>query len=215
MKQLFFFICLLLSAPQMSAQSLKVFWLATPDTIIPYLNADIRTKLLESKQKGSVAKEKNLFGNETVLDTITADFLHVSLSEMSNLSIRRLPLEGGDSIFCVVRTYYGDKAESTLTMYNSQWENLKLTHIYDKRCIRCVRKSLIAKPDTMTDERFAELKALVDPLFVEAMLSVDSDELTFTPSAPMLNATENTDVKAILVQRKFKWDGKMFKNVRI
>jgi hypothetical protein len=70
--------------------------------------------------------------------------------------------------------------------------------------------SLIQRPDTMSQERFEQLQRLIDPLMVSAEMSPADLSLSFSVSTPMLLKEDKERVKAILLQRKFKWDGQRY-----
>jgi hypothetical protein len=63
----------------------------------------------------------------------------------------------------------------------------------------------------MTSERFEELFRMIEPPLLNASLNIDDDTLLVGLSAPMLNKEEREAVKAILRQRKLKWNGETFK----
>ena len=69
----------------------------------------------------------------------------------------------------------------------------------------------IVKPDTMSEQRFVELKAMIEPVMVQAELSADCDELFLQLSTPLLNSEDKKAVGSIISQRKLKWDGEIFK----
>ena len=61
-----------------------------------------------------------------------------------------------------------------------------------------------------SDSRFQELKKLIDPVMVSASLSPVHPEITFSLSIPVATAEEKQQLSAILVQRKYKWEGRKF-----
>ena len=86
-------------------------------------------------------------------------------------------------------------------------------HIFDGKCAKCIAQTLVERPDTMSEQRFDELQLLLDPMLVQMTLCADSDAIVFTASAPMLDKKDQMQVKAILMQRKFKWVDNSFKKV--
>lgn len=195
-----------------SAQSVKDFWLAMPDSVLPSVNRSMRAELVDTKALAIKADVKNVLEGTTVLDTLTSDFMAVRLSEASTMQIRRLAYKS-DTIFCVVRTYMGPVADSRVSLYDKTWTSMNMKHIFDGKCIKCVKKSLVERPDTMTLQRFEEVKAMLDPMFVKATLSADDATITFTGAVDMLNNEEKKAVNAIFAKKIFKWDGAIFKNV--
>lgn len=72
-------------------------------------------------------------------------------------------------------------------------------------------ESLIQKPDTMSETRFSELKAMIEPRMVSALLLQNENSLVVRLSLPLLSAEDKKAVSAIKVQRSFNWNGKIFK----
>lgn len=195
-----------------SAQTVKDFWLAMPDSVLPSVNRSMRAELVASMAPGIKAEVKNVLEGTTVLDTLTRDFMAVRISGASTMQIRRLAYKG-DSIFCVVRTYMGPVADSNVSLYDKTWASMDMKHICDGKCIKCVKKSLVEKPDTMSPQRFEEIRAMLDPMFVKATLSADDTTITFTGAIDMLNNEERTAVNAIFIKKIFNWNGEIFKKV--
>ena len=195
-----------------SAQSVRDFWLAMPDSVLTAVNRSMRAELVAAKAPAMKTEVKNVLEGTTVLDTLTSDFMAVHISGASTMQIRRLAYKD-DTIFCVVRTYMGPVADSNVSLYDKTWAPMDMKHIYDGKCIKCVKKSLVEKPDTMTLQRFEEVRAMLDPMLVRATLSAADATITFTGSVDMLNNEEKKAVGAIFVKKTFKWDGEIFKKV--
>ena len=195
-----------------SAQSVKDFWLAMPDSVLTAVNRSMRAELVAAKAPAMKTEVKNVLEGTTVLDTLTSDFMAVHISGASTMQIRRLAYKD-DTIFCVVRTYMGPVADSNVSLYDKMWAPMDMKHIYDGKCIKYVKKSLVEKPDTMTQQRFEEVRAMLDPMLVRATLSAADATITFTGSVDMLNNEEKKAVGAIFVKKTFKWDGEIFKKV--
>ena len=70
--------------------------------------------------------------------------------------------------------------------------------------------TLLQRPDTMSQENFAELEKLIEFRMVEAHFS-DAETLVLQQNVPMTSKEDKTRLQAILTQRKLKWDGKTYK----
>ena len=110
-----------------NAQSMRSLWLSMPDSIIGYLDKNSRTESLDYLDMKVKSDVKNMLGETSAVDTITNDFLSVALSSAMKMTIKKLPVEGSDSIICMVRTYKADKEkESNISFFNNKWEPLKI-----------------------------------------------------------------------------------------
>ena len=113
-------------------------------------------------------------------------------------------LSSCDSVLCVVRSWDGPKRDSEVQLFDRQWKPLQapLTFSAD---------SFVCRPDTMSEERFSRLVALLDPIMFSVSLSPAENVLLVKLSPVVPNPEDEKAIEQILVQRKLKWDGKTFK----
>ena len=67
-----------------------------------------------------VARVKNKFNDQVVLEALTEDFLLIRTSESSTVEMKLMPL-GSDTLICVNRTYLGPTEDSEVKLYNTNW----------------------------------------------------------------------------------------------
>ena len=129
----------------------------------------------------------------------SASGLGSSLGSVSSSS-----LSSCDSVLCVVRSWDGPKRDSEVQLFDRQWKPLQapLTFSAD---------SFVCRPDTMSEERFSRLVALLDPIMFSVSLSPAENVLLVKLSPVVPNPDDEKAIEQILVQRKLKWDGKTFK----
>ena len=130
---------------------------------------------------------------------VSASGLGSSLGSASSSS-----LSSCDSVLCVVRSWDGPKRDSEVQLFDRQWKPLQapLTFSAD---------SFVCRPDTMSEERFSRLVALLDPIMFSVSLSPAENVLLVKLSPVVPNPEDEKAIEQILVQRKLKWDGKTFK----
>lgn len=119
-------------------------------------------------------------------------------------SVSSSSLSSCDSVLCVVRSWDGPKRDSEVQLFDRQWKPLQapLTFSAD---------SFVCRPDTMSEERFSRLVALLDPIMFSVSLSPVENVLLVKLSPVVPNPDDEKAIEQILVQRKLKWDGKTFK----
>lgn len=127
-----------------------------------------------------------------------------SASSMVSGSGSSSSLSSCDSVLCVVRSWEGPKRDSEVQLFDRQWKPLQapLTFSAD---------SFVCRPDTMSEERFSRLVALLDPIMFSVSLSPAENVLLVKLSPVVPNPEDEKAIEQILVQRKLKWDGKTFK----
>ena len=128
----------------------------------------------------------------------------VSASGSSLVSGSSSSLSSCDSVLCVVRSWDGPKRDSEVQLFDRQWKPLQapLTFSAD---------SFVCRPDTMSEERFSRLVAMLDPIMFSVSLSPVENVLLVKLSPVVPNPDDEKAIEQILVQRKLKWDGKTFK----
>lgn len=119
-------------------------------------------------------------------------------------SVSGSSLSSCDSVLCVVRSWDGPKRDSEVQLFDRQWKPVQapLTFSAD---------SFVCRPDTMSEERFNRLVALLDPIMFSVSLSPTDNVLLVKLSPVVPNPDDEKAIEQILVQRKLKWDGKTFK----
>ena len=204
-------IGLLLASQAVNAKSLRELWISMPDSLAFTLNQSMRTELVELQEMGVKSEVTNVLGSNAVLDTLTRDFAQVRLSKAATLQLKLLPYDAGkDSLLCMVKTYAAPEKESEVLFFNQKWESLKPSDFFGSQSFDDILNSLIEKPDTMSEEKFEEIKAMLEPKMMSALLFQHENMIVFRLSLPLLSAEEKKQVNAVKVQRKFKWIGNKF-----
>jgi|GEM_PF-1460244 len=181
---------------------LRRFWTSAPDSILPYLDRSLRQELTDYIDMKVRAEVKNPFGGSCVMDTLTADYLKVTLTGSSLMEIKMLPAEG-DTVFCVVRTYGKDLKESDVTLYDKQWNRVGTVPAGEI-------SSFTVMPADMSGHRYGQLCEWLDPAMVYATLSPESEQIVFQVNAPFVPTTDKKDLHRILRQKSLTWTGKGF-----
>ena len=213
------FILIALCVPALAGAQLAMrdLWLSMPDSLCTCLDRNLRTELLDFVDMGVKAEVKNRMNGQSTMDTLTADYTRVHLSESSAIQLKLLPAQA-DSVVCMVRTFSAPASESFVSFFSTSWQPIAsdfgLSGVGVMQGTDAEASALLdaftERPDTMSENRFQELKKLIDPVMVSASLSPVHPEITFSLSIPVATAEEKQQLSAILVQRKYKWEGGKF-----
>ena len=212
MKKLIVLLTVSFMTVSLSAKSLTELFVAMPDSLMPTLNKNLRTELVELRDMGVKSEVKNLLAENCQLDTLTSDFLQLATSSSSLMQMRLLPQVQGDSLLCVVKTCMGPEKESEIYFFDQDWKALNAGKMFD-RDIYSLKGYLNEKPDTMSEEKYQATLGLLQPVMLSAKLSPSSEMIQFQLSQVLLTKEEKKQVKTILLQRKFKWDGNRFNEI--
>ena len=230
-------LLLLLLPLTVGAQTVRDLWLSMPPSLAPYLSTSLRTQCLDFYDMHTDAQTDNALKGKSRIDTLTSTFLAATLSKAHTLQMKLLPASGSglgsasasasgsgsalgsslgsgsvsssslsscDSVLCVVRSWDGPKRDSEVQLFDRQWKPLQapLTFSAD---------SFVCRPDTMSEERFSRLVAMLDPIRFSVSRSPAENVLLVKLSPVVPNPEDEKAIEQILVQRKLKWDGKTFK----
>jgi len=206
MRKLSFTLLLALASICVSAKSVRELFVSMPNEMIPYLNENMRTQLVDFANNILRSDVINQLGDTTIMHELTDDFVSLTLSPASKMQIKRLPSTDGDSIVCVVQTYFGPCAESNVTLFTQNWQ--KIDDIND--ALKKHIPSMIVRPDTMSVERFDYLRKCIEPVMMQAELKQSSSDLVLSLSAPLLFRDDKNSAKSLFLQRNLKWNGKSF-----
>ena len=126
-----------------------------------------------------------------------SSLVSASGSSLGSGSASSSSLSSCDSVLCVVRSWDGPKRDSEVQLFDRQWKPLQapLTFSAD---------SFVCRPDTMSEERFSRLVALLDPIMFSVSLSPAENVLLVKLSPVVPNPDDENAIEQILVQRKLK-----------
>ena len=205
-------ICMVLTI-SVQAKSMSEIWASLPDSIIPYLDGAHRTQMTEYIKMGLKGDVDHSLAGKSVMDTLTADYIHLTLNESVVMELKRLPDGGADSLLCVVTTWKGPAEESSVSFFSQDWKPIELAHAFAGKSLPDLADELTQKPDTMDDTRFGELRSMLDPLMVNARLTPSNDQLRVRLAIPLLSADDKKAAEVIIRELVLTWDGNAFQKI--
>ena len=198
MKKILIIICFLTCWLGVSAQSLREVWIEMPDSILPYLSKSQRTELADYVEMKAEPAVLSTFGDSVRIERMTNNYLLLKANEATRLEIKLLD----NNTLALVQTWMAPAAESKLSLFNLQWQPKEAVVDY---------KVNIVKPDSMSDEDFADLKTLMSPRLKEYRLSADNNSLSVSWNYPLLSKKDVKRVTELLKTQVLNWTGKDFR----
>ena len=126
MKRTALIVCLLALASGISAQlRMRDIFAQLPDSVLPLTTRNNRLDCIDFIENGMVARVKNLFGDQVVLDSLTEDFMVLRTSEASCVEMKLVP-GNRDTLIFVNRTYHGPVEDSEVRVYDRNWQFLRI-----------------------------------------------------------------------------------------
>lgn len=189
----------------LEAKNIAGMFMNMPDSLIPYLSADIRSSLLQQPTQSN-GKIQSLLHEDISVDSLSEDYLKIRLSASSILEAMQVKTDNGDELCCLVRTYYGPAAESTVELYDSAWHK-QSTELLPKVAV----SDLIARPDTMSNSNYKQTLTELSPLLINIKAQPQSHGLVYSLSLPLGNKEGRKKLEAILKPKKYIWNGSTFR----
>ncbi len=190
------------------AREIRSVWKSMPDSVVLAIDKVRRLEMLDLVDYK--VKVNNRLGSHSVMDTITSNYLHIMVSKASELSMRLLPTAEGDTLVCMVYTYKAPKPESKISFYSLDWQQLDASKYLPFASIADAADSLYTKPDSISQERYAELRNDVVVALVSAQQSIENDDICLSLSLPMAAKDNKASMTAIADKRKLVWTGKKY-----
>ena len=183
-------LLVILTALPLSATSIKELWIAAPDSLFPYLDQAKRTELVD------VRETKNKLDGTTSLDTLTSDFMQVSLNKLTKVQMKLVAADG-DTLVCMVKTYSLPEEDSEVAFYDLNWRL--------KRRVSFDWHNYVAKPDTMSQEVYEQKLESIQLAFVKATINAEDNMMDLSVEVPLQPKEVKSDLAAIL-QTNVKMD---------
>lgn len=193
------------------AQDLKSCFVNIPDSLsllLTKVNREDFGDFLDSHMKAEV---KNRCGEMSEMRVMTTDYLDLKLSESSSVEMKLLPVSDTVNVICVVRTYQGPAADSSVSFYDTAWRKLPTTGFLT---LPEETQFYVDSLQTANAEKWRNIRAKADIFLCKAQLSKTDHTLTFTYTTPDYMDKETArQVKPFLKQTPlvYKWEDGRFR----
>lgn len=175
-------------------QTAPEMFVAMPDSMMPYLAASQRKTLVEIRKMDAegIASIPGAFNKDIKITSMSDGLIRIVPSDNAVWEIVRCD----NAEYAFIRTLQGPAQQSTISIFNNKWNKL--------RDVKIPTDGLIAKPDTMSQETFDGLCAMIEIPMAYATVDDDCSTVTVSLSLPLVTKEDAERIKAILVQRKIK-----------
>ncbi len=146
-----------------------------PDSIFPLITKNNRLDCIDFKESNMPALVKNVVEEPIELTALTDNYLKLKMSEVSDAEMKQFVLNDTMQMICLVCTYKGPIADSSIRFYNSRWQ---LVTGLDVKCpeVEMFIEEVGEQDKAMRDAVIAMLQEMP---FVTATLHAENHMLTF------------------------------------
>lgn len=206
MKKFFLSATLFFLSLNVPAKSMVEIWEALPDTMLPYIDRNHRLEMTEFLNMGLKGEVDHSLRGQSIMDTITSNYIHLTLNETVEMHIKRLSYHDGDSVLCVVKTWSAPDRESDVYFYTQDWQRLDIPNP-----LELYRTELrLSRPDSMSVDEWDALASKVSFVLTGAALSASHDNLQVFQSVPLLSIEDRDKIRPLLMSVSLKWNGRAF-----
>ncbi len=201
------FLAAVMGAGARAAVPIDTLFAKMPDRLLPVLDWDNRLDCLDLYNSKMRAEVTNVFGERSRLVAKTEDYLRVDLSASSRMELKVLP-HGADTIVGLIHTVLTPAADSRIDFFTPDWKPL------DSVYVRMPESGCFWKrPDSMTAERYDELRSGAGIPWVEASFSPEGDTLTMCLSLDNVRSDWREDMERCMQKVAYRWNGSRFEAI--
>ena len=202
----------------LNAEGIADVFTTMPDSIFPLLTARNRHDMVDFYRNKMEAKVRNRLNDYARLDTLTNQYLHLTLSQSSEATMRLLPTADSTSIICLVQTVTTPIRDSQVRFYDSQWRQLSSVNLPTPATADFFsNQPLLPAEEDGEDTDSLPLptreglqRSIDDLRLVEVTVSPDEPVFTLTLSVDELAQDEKKVARRYIIPVRYRWTGSRF-----
>lgn len=190
-------------------ENISEVFTSMPDSIFPLLTEKNRRDMVDFYNNRMEAKVRNRLNDYVQLDTLTDDFMRLTLSAASAAEMKLLQTEDSVEIICLIQSVTSPVKDSRVKFYSKDWQRLYWLEMPTPETTAFFAES----PDSVTrDLRFAQ-RSIDDLRFVSISIDPAEPIFTFILSVEELEREQKTIARRYLRSLRYRWTGSRFEIV--
>ena len=204
MKRLLLLAILLSSLmPRCVAQTLDIYFVNAPKSVLPLLDRTARLDLMDLYASGLPAKAENLYGGQSELLKKTSDYLMLKTSDAGTWQLKVLTA-GHDTLLVCIQSVEADGVSSRISVYQNDWKMVKrdMPHLTNEKFVK--------NSTEVTDFDRQRLMPTLLHLPIQATWHADEPVITFCLSLNSLPKEYINLAKELTKNISYKWQSGKF-----
>lgn len=189
MKIYLLFVCLSLFTTLTNAQEAKDLFVNMPDSFTPLLTATNKADFIDFLESNMKAEVKNKFENISEMTDLSADFIHIKMTEQSSWQMKLLNINDSTSVICIVSTACAPACDSSVQFFTPDWKEVPANTYIELPALN----DFIQSPEISDPTDFNNLLLKMDMLLMQAGLSKEDNTLTFAITTPQYMEKEDAE----------------------
>ena len=184
---------------------------AMPDSLMPLLSAKARRDMLDFLDHRIAPKALNRFGEYTVIDTLTDEYLRLSLGGRSTMQLRLLDTVDSTTVFCLIHSVGRSLRDSRVAFYDEAFHRLNWLELPRPASARFFPDDVSAGLDPTEERTLGFICRALDVVHCIEVSAAPSDPLfTLTLSLRPLSEEERPLAMRLLRTVGYRWTGSGF-----
>lgn len=179
-------LCLVGSTP-LTARNIGQFFVQMPSSVLPLFSDVNRADCIDFIASHMEAKITNRLNGQSVMDTLTTNYLHIQVTKASTFAMKMLANKR-DTLLVVVHTVKAPEADSEISVYNQHWQKLKTAKYVNVPVLKDFLKAPVGNEITPENkasiQTFEHLQQLFTMLLMQAEISPADNDITWTCTTP-------------------------------
>ena len=198
------------------SQTVSAVFRSMPDSIFTLLTERNRHDMVDFYNNHMEAKVRNRLNEYARLDTLTDNYLHLTLSKVSTATMKLLEATDSTTIICLVQTVDGPVADSRVHFYDSEWHRLSWLSLPSTPTDRFFTVSSDETPEdeALTDDprpTLGQVQRSIDDLrLIEVTVAPEVPVFTMTLSLEPLSREEKKLAQRYVKSVRYRWTGHDF-----
>lgn len=185
-----------------------------PDSIFPLLTAKNRSDMVDFYKNKMEAKVRNRLNSYARMDTLTDDYLRLTLSGASEAEMKLLQTEDSTEIICLIRSITTPVGDSQIQFFDKDWQRLEWVDVPVPATGEYFGEAVADSVAEETTVTLADVQRSIDDLrFVRIATGPGDPVFTYTLSVDELNRDEKKLAWRHLRTLRYRWTGSRFVNV--
>ena len=180
-------------------------FMAIPDSLLPLLTERTRHHLVDFYQSHIEAKMRNRLGEYVRLDTLAADYLHLTLSASSEVAMKLLSTQT-DTLVCMIQTVNASVTDSRVKFFTKKWQSVGNIKFPNPR----TSEFFPVVPDSSQTAMQQVQRSIDDLRFVQVTVDPAEPVFTLTLGIKMLDVDERKLAIRHLQALRYRWNGREF-----
>lgn len=182
-----------------------------PDSIFELLTQKNRRDMVDFYNNHMEAKVRNRLNDYVKLDTLTDDYLHLTLSASSSAEMKLLETDDSVTIVALIRSITTPVADSRIEFYNTEWQQL---HWLDFPT-PSTAQYFSDVPSEAADSLTMAQRAIDELRFVAITADPSEPEFTLTLSVAELEREQKKLARRFLRPLRYRWTGSTFQSIQL